>query len=57
MKLVFASELKALTGDAVRFPRQAFVFLHGYNVTFEAAAYRTAQIAYDLRFDGATNIL
>ncbi len=33
--------------------RSAFVFVHGFNVTFEDAARRTAQIAYDLRFDGA----
>jgi esterase/lipase superfamily enzyme len=31
----------------------AFVFVHGYNVTFEDAARRTAQITYDLGFDGA----
>jgi esterase/lipase superfamily enzyme len=31
----------------------AFVFVHGYNVTFEDAARRTAQIAYDLGFNGA----
>ena len=31
----------------------AFVFVHGFNVTFEDAARRTAQIAYDLKFDGA----
>ena len=31
----------------------AFVFVHGYNVTFEEAAKRTAQISYDLAFDGA----
>lgn len=31
----------------------AFVFVHGYNVTFEAAARRTAQMAYDLAFEGA----
>ena len=30
-----------------------FLFVHGYNVTFEDAARRTAQIAYDLAFDGA----
>jgi esterase/lipase superfamily enzyme len=29
------------------------VFVHGFNVTFESAVYRTAQIAYDLAFDGA----
>lgn len=28
------------------------VFIHGYNVTFEDAARRTAQITYDLGFDG-----
>jgi esterase/lipase superfamily enzyme/DNA-binding NarL/FixJ family response regulator len=32
----------------------AFVFVHGYNVTFEDAARRTAQISYDLTFDGAS---
>lgn len=31
----------------------AFVFVHGYNVTFSDAARRTAQIAYDLGFNGA----
>jgi esterase/lipase superfamily enzyme len=33
--------------------KSAFVFVHGYNVSFEDAARRTAQIAYDLKFDGA----
>lgn len=33
------------TGDA-------FVFVHGFNVTFEDAARRTAQLAYDVGFDG-----
>ncbi len=32
---------------------EAFVFIHGYNTTFEDAARRTAQIAYDLKFQGA----
>jgi esterase/lipase superfamily enzyme/nucleoid DNA-binding protein len=31
----------------------AFIFVHGYNVTFEEAAKRTAQMSYDLGFDGA----
>src|SRR5262249_35972459 len=26
--------------------KTAFVFIHGYNVTFESAVYRTAQLAY-----------
>ena len=33
--------------------REAFVFVHGYNVTFEDAARRTAQMAYDMKFSGA----
>jgi esterase/lipase superfamily enzyme len=33
--------------------KEAFVFVHGFNVTFEDAARRTAQIAYDLGFNGA----
>ncbi len=31
---------------------QAFVFIHGYNTSFDDAIFRTAQIAHDLRFDG-----
>lgn len=31
----------------------AFLFIHGYNVSFEDAARRTAQMSYDLAFDGA----
>lgn len=33
--------------------KDAFVFIHGFNVAFEDAVFRTAQIAYDLGFDGA----
>jgi esterase/lipase superfamily enzyme len=32
---------------------EAFVFVHGYDTTFEDSVRRTAQIAYDLGFDGA----
>lgn len=35
------------------FEDQAFVFVHGYNTSFDIGVYRTAQIAYDLKFDGA----
>jgi Alpha/beta hydrolase of unknown function (DUF900)/Caspase domain len=31
----------------------AFLFIHGFNTSFEDAARRTAQIAFDLNFDGA----
>jgi esterase/lipase superfamily enzyme len=33
--------------------KSAFIFVHGYNVAFADAARRTAQLAYDLSFDGA----
>lgn len=33
--------------------KQAFVFIHGFNVSFEDAALRTAQMHFDLKFDGA----
>jgi esterase/lipase superfamily enzyme len=33
--------------------KNAFVFIHGYNVSFRDAARRTGQIAYDLKFAGA----
>lgn len=33
--------------------RSALIFVHGYNVEFQEAAYRTAQMAYDLGFEGA----
>lgn len=32
--------------------RQALLFVHGFNVTFEDAARRMAQLARDLKFDG-----
>ena len=33
--------------------KEAFVFVHGYNVSFEDAAIRTAQLTYDFGFKGA----
>lgn len=33
--------------------RDLFVFVHGYNVSFEQAARRTAQMSHDLDFEGA----
>jgi esterase/lipase superfamily enzyme len=32
--------------------KTALVFVHGYNVTFEDAARRTAQISFDIHFEG-----
>jgi esterase/lipase superfamily enzyme len=34
------------------FKDQALVFVHGFNTAFDQALYRTAQLAYDLQFDG-----
>lgn len=37
---------------AARAASDAFVFVHGYNVSFDAATKRTAQMAYDMNFSG-----
>lgn len=45
---------KELSGRVARSRgRNAFLFVHGYNVGFADAARRTAQMSYDLSFDGA----
>jgi esterase/lipase superfamily enzyme len=47
---MFLADLKA---RIARTPsKSALVFIHGYNVSFSTAARRTAQIAYDIGFDG-----
>jgi len=46
----FQSDLQAHM--AQRPSRDIFIFIHGYNVSFDTAARRTAQIAYDLNFEG-----
>jgi esterase/lipase superfamily enzyme len=38
---------------SARYKDQALVFVHGFNTSFDNAVYRTAQIAYVLKFDGA----
>jgi esterase/lipase superfamily enzyme len=47
----FFSDLKARVGKSKG--KSSFLFVHGYNVGFVDAARRTAQMAYDLGFDGA----
>lgn len=47
----YFSELAARIHSSAK--KSAFIFIHGYNVTFENAARRTAQMSYDLAFDGA----
>ena len=41
-------------GTSKTFSNQALVFVHGYNMSFENAVRRAAQIANDLKFDGGT---
>jgi esterase/lipase superfamily enzyme len=41
-------------GGSASYKDQAVVFVHGYNTTFDYALFRSAQMAYDLKFDGAT---
>jgi esterase/lipase superfamily enzyme len=43
-----ASARNAAAGGAP----EALVFLHGYNVSFDDAVRRTAQVSYDLQFEG-----
>lgn len=44
--------LGRLRGDLAGGDGSAFVFIHGYNVSFADAARRTAQMAFDLQFPG-----
>jgi esterase/lipase superfamily enzyme len=49
----FVSLVQKRLADSKTFKDHALVFVHGYDTSFDNALYRTAQIAYDLRFDGA----
>ena len=59
---IVLSSIVAQAGDAVFAEMQdhirqtgkaeAFVFVHGFNVSFQEAAKRTAQMAYDMNFEG-----
>lgn len=44
--------VKERLAKSASFKNHAFVFVHGFNTSFDAALYRTAQIAYDMKFDG-----
>lgn len=46
----FFDDIRRLAGRSDE--RDALVFVHGYNVAFDDAVRRTAQLAYDLRFKG-----
>ncbi len=49
----FFARVNARLARSRLFEDHALVFVHGYNTSFDGALYRTAQIAYDLNFDGA----
>ncbi|MFO0901680.1 MAG: alpha/beta hydrolase [Pirellulales bacterium] len=53
-RLEQAKFFESVKKRVVNSPREdLFVFIHGYNVSFEMAARRTAQMAHDLQFEGA----
>ncbi len=47
----FFRELSSRVRQSAR--QEVLLFLHGFNVSFEDAARRTAQLAYDLKLEGA----
>ncbi len=49
----FLALVRERLGASERFNDHALVFVHGYKTKFDNALFRTAQIAYDLKFDGA----
>ena len=49
----FLALVRDRVGGGKAFKDQAVIFVHGYNNDFDYALYRTAQMAYDLQFDGA----
>ena len=49
----FLAKARERVSGSRSFKDQAVVFVHGYNNSFDYALYRTAQMAYDLKFDGA----
>ena len=51
-KDVFTKLIRERLARSQRFDEQALVFVHGYNNSFYDAAFRTAQIVYDMKFDG-----
>jgi esterase/lipase superfamily enzyme len=49
----FLALVRRRVRDGQAFKNHALVFVHGFNTGFDHALYRTAQLAYDLKFDGA----
>jgi esterase/lipase superfamily enzyme len=48
----FQAAIGSTRGRAKTFPDQGLLYVHGYNTGFEEAAFRAAQIGFDLGFDG-----
>ena len=48
----FLATAGAEAHGATRFANSAFIFIHGFNVLFDAALFRCAQMAEDIGFDG-----
>ena len=55
-KVEFLSLVKARLATSAKYEKQAVVFVHGYNTDFDFAVYRTAQMVYDLDYDGVTRV-
>ncbi len=50
----FLDFVKQRLATSKAFQDHAIVFVHGFNTTFDNAVYRTAQMSYDLKFDGVS---
>ncbi len=49
----FLEQVRERIKGSTDYKGHALIFVHGYNNDFDHALYRIAQIAYDLKFDGA----
>jgi esterase/lipase superfamily enzyme len=49
----FLTLVRERLAASARYKDHAFIFVHGYNTSFDYAIFRAAQISYDLKFDGA----
>jgi esterase/lipase superfamily enzyme len=49
----FRKDARAAVARARLYPKSALVFIHGYNVTFDDALRRAAQLTRDLNYDSA----
>jgi esterase/lipase superfamily enzyme len=49
---VFLKSLREQAASGKAFRKQALLFVHGYNTSFEDALFRAAQLGHDIDFDG-----